>query len=92
MKIGHDVTNPQEYGWTLRELRAVEQEIGIFLDKPRTLPKKIQDKLGSGNSQQYGVYDEDEVYVGDVCADGRYFSRGELRQKIYALFDKAHTS
>lgn len=61
-----------------RQLRSIERELGIFLDHPKNA-------LRSPN-QQFGVYDENEVYVGDVCADGLLFSLEELQTKIRSRF------
>ena len=63
---------------TRRHLRTIEYEIGVFLDLP-----VIEQQT---DNQQFGVYDDEEVYVGDVCAEGKFFSYRELTSKIRKLF------
>jgi len=64
----------------LRELRAIENQLGIFLKNPVN-PKRC-------TNQQFGVYDEDEKHVGDIMAKGAFFTTKELKAKIKALFGK----
>lgn len=68
------------YGLSYKQLRAVEQALGIYLDKAvngfRT------------NNQQFAVYDEDDRYVGDIVADTRWFREDELRAKIKIIFEQ----
>ena len=79
MKLRKDqVVFPAAAGLTHRELRAIETSLGIFLDQP-VHPLRT-------SNQQFGVYDEDEIYVGDVCAPGKHFLAGELRARIKGLF------
>jgi len=59
-------------------LRKIERELGVFIDIP-------VNPLRTSN-QQFGIYDEDEAYAGDICAEGPCFSEEELRTKIVALF------
>jgi len=62
---------------TRRQLRAVEEEFGVYLDSPQNVQRCV--------NQQFGVYDEDEVHVGDICARELYFNIEELRVKIATL-------
>lgn len=60
-------------------LREIERELGVYLDKPT-------DTMRNG-AQQFGVYDEDEVFVGNISAEsGKVFAVEELKRKILALF------
>jgi hypothetical protein len=61
-----------------KEIRKIERDLGIYLDKPLT-------PMRSGNAQ-YGVYDENEQYVEDIIADSTYFTAEELIAKIMKLF------
>lgn len=63
---------------TRKQLRAMEQELGIYLDKPADVARTP--------NQQFGVYDENELHAGDIISDERYFSEEELRESILALF------
>jgi hypothetical protein len=62
----------------LRTMRAIENELKVYLDKPRHPTRSA--------CQQFAVYDEDEKYVGEVIAAKRYFTEEELKQKIVARF------
>lgn len=67
-------------GLSFRELRALEQELGIYIvESANLLHVRIY-------GRQYEIYDENEVYAGDVYAEGNRFSSvDELRQAILAL-------
>lgn len=43
-----------------KQLREVEQKLGVFFVEPKNPTRGLE--------EQYGVLDEDEVYVGDVRA------------------------
>lgn len=77
MKKPEGSTQPTS-GLSRKQLRTVEQDLGIFLDRPAKVLRTLY--------QQFGVYDEDEKHVGDICAKGEYFSDDELRKKIHKLF------
>lgn len=62
-----------------KDIRAVETENGVYLVEP---VKKLRT-----NNQQFGVYDENEVYVGDIVAAGIFFGEVELRVEIRKLFN-----
>lgn len=69
---------PQRGGLPLKELREVEKELGIYLDKTRA-----ERRLAV---QQYAVYDEDGVYAGEIESKKRYFSdTTEIISAICAL-------
>ena len=63
---------------SLRKLRSIERNLGVYLANPRAVTRSA--------NQQFGVFDEDELHVGDICADARYFTEEELTQKIKGLF------
>lgn len=63
---------------SLMQIRELERELGVYLCEPR---------LGAKTpNEQFGVCDEDEIYVGDIVADSLYFTFHELRDKINQLF------
>ncbi len=70
--------SPSRAKLSRKELRRVESYLGIFLDVPR-LPLKT-------NCQQFAVYDEDEVYVGDICSKEQFFTEEELGVAIQKAF------
>ena len=63
---------------TRREIRDIECCLGVFLDSP-LVPVR-------STNQQFGVYDEIEEYVGDICADSAFFTYDGLEEKISNLF------
>jgi hypothetical protein len=63
----------------MREMRNLESDLDIFLTEPLSV-------IRSG-SQQFGVYDEDENHVGDIVADGKFFTSQEIREKVKSLFN-----
>ena len=63
---------------TRKELREIELELKIFLDKPKNPFRTI--------NQQFGVYDEEEKFVGDILAVNLFFTKEELIEKIKLLF------
>lgn len=56
----------------------IESTLGVFLKSPR-FPIR-------GINQQFGVYDENMEFVGDVTAGGRLFTKSELEEKVRRLF------
>ena len=65
----------------IKVIRQIEQELGIYLAIPRV--RTIQSAIGRAI---FGVYDEDEIFVGDIMADGVAFSESELRREIKKIF------
>ncbi|MFH0779716.1 MAG: hypothetical protein V1928_02545 [Parcubacteria group bacterium] len=66
---------------SLMQIRELERELGVYLCEPY---------LGSKTpNEQYGVHDEDEIYVGDIVAENLNFTLDELRVKINQLFKDA---
>ena len=80
MKVRRGQASPAAAGLTRRELRAVESGLGVYLDKPVNASRT--------SNQQFGVYDEDEMHAGDICAMGEHFLEGELRAEIKRIFEK----
>jgi hypothetical protein len=64
----------------MRELRNLESDLDIFLAEPVMVARCP--------NQQFGVYDEDENHVGDIVADGQFFSSQEIREKVKSLFNR----
>jgi hypothetical protein len=64
----------------LKEQRAIERQLGIFLGAPVN-PKRC-------TNQQFGVYDKDEKHVGDIVAKEEFFTKEELIKGIKKLFGK----
>jgi len=67
-----------QQGLSRKAIRAIEASLGVYLDKPR--------KGLRTSHQQFGVYDEDEVFVADIVADGDKFAESELVDKIKMKF------
>lgn len=63
-----------------KELREIEKEHGIYLDKPANPERSA--------NQQFSVYDEDEKFVGDIVAEEEYFTKIELKKKIKLIFEQ----
>jgi hypothetical protein len=57
----------------------VESTMRVFLKQPRN-PNR-------GINQQYGVYDEEMTFIGDITAHGKYFVQEELVQMVQKLFE-----
>ena len=68
---------PEQSGRTRRQIREVERKLSIFLDTPAE-PQR-------SGGEQFGVYDEDEKFAGDIVADGQFFTEEELETKIKRL-------
>jgi hypothetical protein len=79
MKVTAQITpTPQQGGVPLKQLRELEKELGIYLDKFRA-----ERRLAV---QQYAVYDEDGVYAGEIESRKRYFlDKHEVVEAILAL-------
>ncbi|MFA5134108.1 MAG: hypothetical protein WC459_04885 [Patescibacteria group bacterium] len=75
MKLGQ---KPSASELSRKELSAVEETLGVTLREPQGRLRMI--------NQQFGVYDEDGQYAGDIVAKGKYFSQEELTTAIKALF------
>lgn len=65
---------------TLKQIRALERELGVILDKPSKAVRSAE--------QQLGVYDEDEQHVGNIRAADFFFTEEELRAAVLKLFGK----
>lgn len=72
------LTNTNREKLSLKRLRIIEQDLGVYLSGPKDTRRT--------NSQQFGVYDEDEHWAGDVVANNVDFDEDELREKIRRLF------
>lgn len=79
MKTGKR-TEPGSKPLARRQLRALERQLGVFFDKPKDGSRSAE--------QQFGVYDEDETHVGDICAANFFFTEEELRAAVLKLFGK----
>ena len=79
MKVKVDSATLPEEQLSLKERRSIENDFGVFLTKPQNPKRAI--------NEQTGVYDEDEFFAGDVIADGDYFTKEELIEKIKKLFE-----
>ena len=67
-------------GLSYRELRSIETQLGVYLDRPKEV---------YGNGQEFQVYDEDERLVGKVTSSrSKFFTREELIREINKLFGK----
>ncbi len=55
----------------------LEHKLGVYLKEPRN---PIQ-----ANVEQYAVYDETTLYVGDIQSKSDYFCGNELSEAIFAL-------
>lgn len=64
----------------LTQLRALERALGVIIDEPKKTVRSAE--------QQFGIYDEDGVYAGDIRAADLFFTKEELRIKILDLFHK----
>lgn len=79
MKAGSK-TKTESKPLTRRQIRALERELGVILDKPKESLRSAE--------QQLGVYDEDEQHVGDIRAADFFFTEEELRAAVLKLFGK----
>ena len=73
----------QNKSLSMKELRRIERDLDVFLDTP------LDQKFGQFKViEQYGVYDKDEKYLGDVWAseiEGGLFTEDKLRKEIKEL-------
>lgn len=63
----------------MRELRNLESDLDIFLADPVSIIRS--------DSQQFGVYDQDENHIGDIVADAKFFTSQEIREKVKSLIN-----
>jgi hypothetical protein len=62
---------------SLKTLREAERNLGVYIGEPKRAVR---------GGEQYGIFDENEIHAGDVCAKHCHFENvDELMQAIYAL-------
>ncbi|MFZ2188795.1 MAG: hypothetical protein WAV73_04500 [Candidatus Moraniibacteriota bacterium] len=62
---------------TIVQLQKIETDLRIFLDDPKNPSRS--------SNQQFSVHDKGGSFIGDIIADGPYFTKGELEAKIKTL-------
>ena len=65
---------------SIKVLRELEAELGVYLADPINVARCP--------NQQFGVYDENEVHIGDIVAKDRFFTYEEIQEKAKSLFNR----
>jgi hypothetical protein len=65
---------------SIKALRELETELGVYLADPINVARCP--------NQQFGVYDENEVHIGDIVARNRFFTFEEIPEKVKILFNR----